>query len=168
MSTTTSAIRALSIMLLNAEDMPSDLDTLRPILTPEAWTLLCRELEVCPEHFQPIECCVDEGAACQFPWLHDAAADPNITAVEEVAADKFRGYVVGLPVAVSINDDAFVRVEVDLSELSWGIVKDSDTSTLQVTTDEQLRADAEVLSRWVSNHDVMNEDHAPTADEVTA
>lgn len=95
-------------------------------------------------------------------------ADHDAWHAEQDPAAKFRGYVVGLPVAISINDEGFVRVEVDLSELSWSIVRDSDTSTLQQTSDAQLRSDAEVLSRWVATHMVMNEDHAPTADEVQA
>jgi hypothetical protein len=63
-----------------------------------------------------------------------------------------REYVIGLPVVVTIEHGDFVTVDVDLSELPVRKVLAEQSEY----SDEQIAADAELLSAWVADHDVRN------------
>lgn len=82
-----------------------------------------------------------------------------------------REYVVGLPVLVTIDDNGWIAVEVDLSELSVTMCKDSESGPLGEAWDvldshETAVADSEVARRWVQMYSVRNEGFAPSPHAV--
>lgn len=77
-----------------------------------------------------------------------------------------REYAVGLPVLVTITDEGFVSVNVDLSELGTVVHKDSTAGPLgegwdNLDTHTIAVEDSEVLDRWAQIHQVSNEGFAP-------
>lgn len=72
-----------------------------------------------------------------------------------------RTYVVGLPVVVTVTDDGFVSVEVDLAELPATVREEggsADHPAMLIDVDRDVRT----LRRWVETHAVRNEDHVST------
>lgn len=81
-----------------------------------------------------------------------------------------RQYSVGLPVGVTVRDDGWVSIKVDLSELATAVTKDWFAGPLGdewegIDTDEITVEDSEVLRRWVFTHEVSNEDFVRIKEE---
>lgn len=69
-----------------------------------------------------------------------------------------RSYAVGVVAVATIDEDGFVIVEVDTSEMSD---INPDLAILdkgeEAPSDEQIAADSELLSQWSSLHTIINE-----------
>lgn len=68
-----------------------------------------------------------------------------------------RGYVVGLPVVVTVENSGFVQVEVDLSELPSSIWESTHEPTFPEPDEDTIARDQQVLERWIEHHSVKNE-----------
>lgn len=68
-----------------------------------------------------------------------------------------RCYAVGVTAVVTIHDEDYVTVDVDLSELSE---LDPDLAVDPVTP-EQMKVDSEILSRWAAFYILRGEGAAP-------